>query len=113
MVEDLEEKLAPTRVFLPGNLLVSTSTYTGTASTVTVGNPLPGSGGLTATANGTYPNVFNNDLVDASFGVTSPIFLEQFTTSGTMVGIPLDVTALAAAQGVNLATSFPSKSELS
>jgi phosphodiesterase/alkaline phosphatase D-like protein len=100
----------PNTTFQPGNLLVSTSVYAGSAGTVTVGQPLPGAGGLTANANGAYPGVFANDTVDASFGVTSPIFLYQLTTDGTLVGSPLNVTA---ALGNTLATSFSSKSELS
>jgi hypothetical protein len=99
----------PHTTFQPGNLLVSESIYGGSAGTVTVGQPLPGAGGLTATANGAYPTVFNNDTVDASFGVSSPIFLDQLTTSGTQVGNPLNVTA---ALGNMLSTSFSSKSEL-
>ena len=45
-----------------GALIVSSSTYAGTAATVTVGQTLPGGG--TAIANGTYPNVFENATVD-------------------------------------------------
>ena len=33
-----------------------------------------------ASDDGTYPRVFNNDLVDGSFGVTSRVFLDQLTT---------------------------------
>ncbi len=51
------------------------------ASTVTIGQPLPGGGN--AIANGSYPGVFENAIPDASFGVTSPITLEELTTSGT------------------------------
>ena len=29
--------------------------------------------------------MFNNDLADASFGVTSPVFLNQLTPSGRLV----------------------------
>ena len=43
------------------------------------------SGCVTATNDGSYPGVFNNDLVDASFGVTSPVFLDQLTPSGRLV----------------------------
>ena len=99
----------PNTTFQPGNLLVSSSIYSGSAGTVTVGNALPGAGGLTATANGAYPGVFANNTVDGSFGVTSPIFLDQLTTSGVAVGSPLNVTA---ALGNTLSTSFSSKSEL-
>src|SRR5262252_1983061 len=96
-------------MFVPGDLIVTRSVYMGTAATVTVGQTLPGGG--TAVANGTYPNVFNNAVPDPSFGVTSPIFLDQLTTSGTLVN-SLNVTAAAAAQGINVTTSFPSKSEM-
>ncbi|MEH2317914.1 hypothetical protein [Nostoc sp.] len=89
--------------FIPGDLIVSGSTYSGTASTVTVGQPLPGGG--TAIANGTYPGVFNNEKVDSSFGITSPIFLQEITTSGMNVGTAnIDPSVIT--------TSFPSKSEL-
>jgi hypothetical protein len=98
----------PGMVFSPGNLLVSRSVYTGTASTVTVGQSLPGGG--TAVADGTYPGVWANEGPDGSFGVTSPVYLDQLTTSGTPVGNPLNVTA---ALNNTLATSFSSKSELS
>jgi len=96
-------------MFVPGDLIVTRSVYMGTAATVTVGQALPGGG--TAVADGTYPNVFNNAIPDPSFGVTSPIFLDQLTTSGALVS-SLNVTAAAAAQGINVTTSFSSKSEL-
>ncbi len=92
------------QTFLAGNLVVSRTVYTGTASTVTVGQTLPGGG--TAVANGSYPNVFNNATQDGSFGVTSPIFLDQLTTSGTRINTYAVPTSL-------LVTSFASKSELS
>jgi phosphodiesterase/alkaline phosphatase D-like protein len=97
----------PNTTFTPGNLLLSRSVYSASAGTVTVGQPLPGGG--TAVANGAYPGVFANEAQDGSFGVTSPIFLDQLTTSGVQVGNSLNVTA---ALGNTLATSFPSKSEL-
>src|SRR5262249_31661979 len=91
--------------FIPGDLVVSGSTYVGTASTVTIGQNLPGGG--KAIADGSYPNVFQNDTVDASFGVTSPIFLQQFNTGTSSVDNVINVPTSA---GV---TSFSSKSELS
>ena len=106
-----------TTPLVPGNLLVSESVYQGTASTVTVGQTLPPNQtvppGVAAIANGTYPTVFNNNTVDGSFGVTSPIYLDQLTTYGLLVGSPMNVTAQAAAAGISLSTSFSSKSELS
>ena len=59
----------------------------------------------TATADGAYPYVFNNDIVDSSFGVAAPIFLERITPSGAM----LDRFKVPTR---DLVTSFSSKSEL-
>ena len=95
---------AQAQTFSAGNLVVSRSVYSGDSTTVTIGQTLPG-GGL-AIANGAYPNVFQNDKVDGSFGVTSPIFLDQITTAGTHVNT-------LAINPSRIVTSFPSKSELS
>jgi hypothetical protein len=105
--------------FAPGNLVVSRSVYDNNPANVSVGEQLPpgcapancGS----ATADGTYPYVFNNDLVDASFGVTSKIFLDQLTPSGSPVN-SLEVPN-SSQDGVpqtkdQMVTSFSSKSEL-
>ncbi len=84
------------------DLLVTRTVYTGDASTVTVGQALPGGG--TAIANGSYPNVWQNEGPDPSFGVTSPIFIDHISSSGQIVSsfaVPTTVT-----------TSFSSKSEL-
>ena len=91
----------------PGNLLVSGSDYRGAEISpgVTVLPPGCTTGCVTANAGGTYPYVFNNDLVDGSFGVTSPIFLYQLTPSGSQV----TQTEVPTSQ---LVTSFSSKSEL-
>ena len=95
---------AASLTFDPNDLVVSRSVYQGTATTVIPGQTLPGGG--KATNNGLYPNVFNNESVDASFGVTSPIFIDQITTSGQNAGtVSIDPTLIT--------TSFPSKSELS
>src|SRR5258708_6118626 len=98
--------------FLPGNLVVSRSVYTGDATTVTVGQKVPPNCPATATCptatatnNGAYPTVWGNDTVDGSFGVTSPIFLDQMTTEGTRINtLPVPTNILV--------TSFSSKSEL-
>jgi hypothetical protein len=64
-----------------------------------------------ATDNGEYPNLFdshnvwNNANSDGSFGVTSPIFLDNLTTDGW----PLGTLAVPDDQ---IVTSFSSKSEL-
>ena len=92
-----------------GNLVVTRSVYTGVASSVTIGQALPGGG--VAVADGTYPGVFANETPDPSFGITSPIMLDQLTTSGALLN-SFNLTSAAAAMGINLATSFPSKSEL-
>jgi hypothetical protein len=117
--------------FEPGTLVLSRSVYTGDVSTVTIGQSLPPgcvpgtvtlpliAGGTTtvaipsgsssgcnaAIADGTYPTVFNNDSADGSFGVTSPIFLDNITTDGQRLG----TLAIPSNQ---IVTSFSSKSEL-
>jgi hypothetical protein len=92
---------------VPGDLLVSTSYYLNDPNIVAGTTQLPPgctTGCATAVANGDYPNVFNNDTVDGSFGVTSPLILREITPSGRIEGIvpvPWDV----------MNTSFSSKSE--
>lgn len=111
--------------FKPNTLVLSRSVYAGTPGSVIVGQVLPpgcvagtvtlpllGGGATTvkvkcaaAVADGTYPTVFNNDVPDGSFGITSPIFLDNLTTDGDRIGtlaVPTD----------HLVTSFSSKSEL-
>jgi hypothetical protein len=59
----------------------------------------------TASVDGTFPTVFNNDATDGSFGITSPIFLDAITTDGNWLAtlpVPSD----------QIVTSFSSKSEL-
>ncbi|HET9401135.1 MAG TPA: hypothetical protein VFO34_09300 [Candidatus Acidoferrales bacterium] len=117
--------------FRPETLVLSRSVYEGTASTVTVGQTLPPgcaaktvavpliAGGTTnvkvtcgaAVSDGEYPNlnnsnnVWNNDGPDASFGVTSPIFLDNITEDGDPLGtLPIPTNLVV--------TSFSSKSEL-
>ena len=85
-----------------GSLFITRSVYTAPASTITVGQTLPG-GGM-AVANGSYPFVFNNDKPDGSFGVTSPIFLDQMADSGAISTMPIPSDKIV--------TSFSSKSEL-
>src|SRR5215831_2747610 len=111
--------------FKKGTLVLSRSVYAGNPSLVTVGQTLPPgcvartvtlpllAGGTTtvkvkcgtAVADGTYPTVFNNDGPDGSFGITSPIFLDNLKTNGEQLGtlaVPTD----------QIVTSFSSKSEL-
>lgn len=104
---------AAAQEFTPGNLVILRSTYvdTGEIAAVVPGTTsLPTNPAVTATNDGTFPNVFSNVTVDGNFGVTSPVYLDQITTSGSLVST-LNVTALAASQGVDLTTSFTSKSE--
>jgi hypothetical protein len=117
--------------FEEGSLVLSRSVYAGTPETITVGQTLPpgcvpgtitlpllaggtttvkikagsSSGCNTAVADGTYPTVFNNDGADGSFGITSPIFLDNITTDGWL----LDTLTIPSDQ---IVTSFSSKSEL-
>jgi len=88
-------------------LLVSASIYAGTASTITIGQTLPGGG--TAVANGTYPSVFDNDSVDSSFGVTSPIIIKKYRIATPDFLIEEDSVKVPESDAV---TSFSSKSEL-
>ena len=94
---------------IPGNLLVSESFYTKGPNIVPGQTQLPpgctGTNCVTAVADGDYPQVFNNALVDGSFGVTSRIFLSEMTPSG----IPLGTITVPPGR---LVTSFSSKSEL-
>ena len=121
--------------FAEDSLVLSKTVYVGNASTVIAGEALPpgcmgGATGLTvqvpliaggttgvavpcgfASDNGEFPNdqdthnVWNNSGSDGSFGITSPIFLENITEDGWVLGtlpIPSD----------KIVTSFSSKSEL-
>jgi hypothetical protein len=111
--------------FKNGTLVVSRTVYAGTPATVTVGQTLPPgcvagtvtvpllAGGTAAvkvkcakaTADGTYPTVFNNDKSDGNFSVTSQVFLDDVKANGEFIGtlpIPSDL----------IVTSFSSKSEL-
>ncbi len=101
----------------PGNLLVSRTVYTDRPSAIVPGvTQLPpgctGSNCVTATADGGYPEVFNNDLADGSFGVTAPIFLDQLTPSGRRVSTLPVPDGSWDGRGDHMVTSFSSKSEL-
>ena len=105
--------------FLPGNLVVSGSYYTGQADLFTPGvTELPpgctGSGCTVAVADGSYPYVFNNDASDPSFGVTSPVFLDQITPDGRLVNVLRvpDGNGPGGTRADHVVTSFSSKSEL-
>ncbi len=111
--------------FKPNTLVLSRSVYAGNEGIVTPGQALPPGcvaktvalpllgGGTTnvkvkcatAVADGTYPTVFNNDGPDGSFGITSPIFLDNLTTEGKLL-------ATLPVPSNQIVTSFSSKSEL-
>jgi len=105
--------------FLPNNLLLSRVVYDNNPNNVVVGMQLPPgcatANCVTATADGSYPQVFNNAIVDSSFGITAKIILDQLTTSGTSIN-SLEVPN-SSQNGVpptkdQMVTSFSSKSEL-
>ena len=103
----------------PGNLLVSRSVYGGSSSLLTPGATILAPGCLSAcvfaNTDGAYPFVFNNDTVDASFGITSKIFLDQMTPWGWRINtleVPNSAERHVSAQEDQMVTSFPSKSEL-
>ncbi len=109
--------------FYPGNLVVSRSVYDNKASNVTVGEILPPNcastqGGCSAStgaiSSGLYPYVFNNDVYDGSFGVTSVLFLDQITPEGWPVNtleVPNSLEHGVGPTSDQLVTSFSSKSE--
>jgi hypothetical protein len=103
---------------MPGNLLVSRTVYDGNAANVGVGMTLPPgctTGCTTAVSDGSYPGVWNNDLADPSFGITSRIFLDQLTPDGRRIGtigVPSGNDRGYPLPGQQMVTSFSSKSEL-
>jgi hypothetical protein len=106
--------------FFPGNLLVSRSVYDNNPNNVVAGVTLlppncVGSACAVANAGGTYPQVFNNDLVDGSFGITSKIFLDQLTPFGQWINsieVPNSSQRGVGSNSDQMVTSFSSKSEL-
>jgi hypothetical protein len=107
--------------FFSGNLVVSRSVYDNNAGNVTIGAPLPTNCASTvgpcapAINNGVYPFVFNNDTVDASFGITSKIFLDQITPSGSFLNsleVPNSSMNNVHTGSNQIVTSFSSKSEM-
>ncbi|MDD4913928.1 MAG: hypothetical protein PHW13_02665 [Methylococcales bacterium] len=101
--------------FNANDLVVTSSFYEGTDAAIVSGSTvLAGkTAGTTSTAvaDSSYLNVWNNTTPDASFGITSPIIVSDVSTSGATQAT-YNLTAMAASQGVNLVTSFSSKSEL-
>ncbi len=96
----------------PGNLLVSRANYVPDAGLVAGTTQLPPGCGATsdpcapANTSGTqFPQVFDNDSADGSFGITAPLFLDELNPEDghliTTIPVPTN----------ELVTSFSSKSE--
>jgi hypothetical protein len=105
--------------FFRGNLVVSRSVYENDANNIKVGTMLPPNCAVApcvaAINNGTYPFVFNNVTVDASFGITSKIFLDQITPFGFLIDsleVPNSSLHNVHTGSDQLVTSFSSKSEM-
>jgi hypothetical protein len=102
----------------PGNLLVARSVYeddSGIVAGVTQLPPGCTTGCVTAVADGSYPAVWNNDLVDASFGITSKLFLDQRATDGSAINsieVPNSTQNGTPPTKDQMVTSFSSKSEV-
>jgi hypothetical protein len=103
-----------------GDLLVSSSTYTdpGFAVGAALPNNQNGANPTLAVASSAFcttsncsGNVWNNASVDANFGITSNLIVSNVNASTGATDNSVNITALAAAQGINLNTSFSSKSE--
>jgi hypothetical protein len=72
-------------------------------------------GCVTATTDGTYPYVWNNELVDPTFGVTARVQLDQINTRGHLLNsieVPNSTQQSDSARQDQLVGSFSSKSEL-
>lgn len=110
--------------FVPNNLVVSRSVYDNNSGNVVPGTVLPPgcastTGGCSASTgapyDGTYPLVWNNDLYDASFGMTSKIFLDEMSPFGFVFGsleVPNSSMNTVGNTSDQMVNSFNSKSEL-
>jgi hypothetical protein len=111
--------------FRPGNLVLSRSVYNNDPANIAIGTILPPNCASTsagcpkkggkATNDGSLPLVWNNNLADGSFGITSKIFLDQITPSGGFVNtleVPNSAQPGVSSRSDQLVTSFSSKSEL-
>ncbi|HEY5286742.1 MAG TPA: hypothetical protein VIJ50_06535 [Solirubrobacteraceae bacterium] len=103
---------------IPGNLLLSRSVYENDPNLKAGVTELPAgcvTGCTPALAGGNYPEVWNNDTADESFGVTSKIFLDQLTPWGAPLStlqVPNSAEPGIGASDDQMVTSFSSKSEL-
>jgi len=112
------------RHFWPGNLVVSRTVYDNNPKNVKTGTILPPNcasttGGCSAATgapfNGSYPLVWNNVIFDASFGITSKIYLDQITPAGWLIDsleVPNSSQHGISSKSDQLVTSFSSKSEI-
>src|SRR3984893_1515551 len=108
--------------FRPGNLLIGRSVYDNNPANVVAGTTLlppncVAPNCVTATDSGAYPFAFNNNAVDASFGITSKIVLDQFEPSGKFINsLEVELPERSERRGQpardRVVTSFPSKSEI-
>src|SRR5258708_5962409 len=106
--------------FKAGNLLVSRSVYDNNPANVVVGTTLLPPNCIApncvkATTDGSYPNVWNNESVDPSFGITAKIVLDQLKPSGELVNsleVPNSSDHRLSPNKDQMVTSFPSKSEI-
>jgi hypothetical protein len=101
----------PSTLLVPGSLVISSSTYDrtqGAIAALTVGTTLANTATATtpATTGNNYVTVWNNEVADASFGVTSLIRLTDLDPNSLQV---LSTVTVPTSQVV---TSFSSKSEL-
>jgi hypothetical protein len=102
-----------------GDLIISSSAYTDPGFTSGQAGILPNSGSPSTAASSAFcssancsSNVWNNDTPDANFGIGSQIYLSDVNATTGNVDNTVNVTSIAAAAGLNLVTSFSSKSEL-
>ena len=98
--------------FAAGTALPYSTTFTGSTANATVGSA------FCTTAN-CSSGVWTNGLAttsggagDGNFGLSSQIYLSAVNSSTGTVDSQVNVTAVAQAAGLNVATSFASKSEL-
>lgn len=102
------------RPLVPGGLLVSRAHYAGTAGMITPGVTVLPTGEV-AIADGSFAHVWDNVSVDANFGITAPIYLDELNGRGVRIGSVAVPTGTAGPAGRGhdvLTSSFSSKSEL-
>jgi hypothetical protein len=107
-----------TSAYAAGNLLVARSVYD---PALVVSGALPYDATpeastpvstVSAVTPGTFPNVFTNDTNDADFGVTTSMYLDQWSPAATSPSQATNITAAAAALATpeNFSVSFASQS---